>query len=270
MAKGLFNPFILKKWAALLFAGLFSTIGFAVGLIFYGFWWGIGIMFITLLVGAVAGNLLLKNPFSAMLEGKGILTLNIDSTGVIRPFVVGVAPPYINGKLGNKGISDIFDRATVNNLAPPKVVKLDSDNKAERKEDGGIHIDISEKQYNEGRFAFFHYPTLIYNQQIDTIVTKDFIADKEKDTFAEHGVLFLNRKMEELTSVVRDFGRYVVEMTKPKDKWFQSKWVWIIVVILVIILIIMFAPSIMNAVGGTIDTGGFFTGAANNAVTPIT
>ena len=62
----------------------------------------------------------------------------------------------------------------------------------------------------------------------------------EKDTFAEHGVLYLNRKMEELTSVVRDFGRHVVETLKPKQSLFKNKWVIVIIIIFAVILLIIF------------------------------
>lgn len=262
------NVFKLRKWGALAFCTLFSVICFFVGLIYYNFW----IALLTLAGGMIAGflvaNLLLSNPFRQMLEGKGILAFNMDSTGILRPFIVAVQPPYIRGKINKEIVTDVFNRSTVFNLAPP----LKANKKAKLKPDGGITINLNEKQYNAARFGFFHFPTLIYNSQIKSFITKDFLSNEEKDTFAEHGVLYMNRKMEELTSAVRDFGRHVVELTKPKKSIFANKWVLIVVIILAVLLIALFAPAIISAIkgfiGGSAGGGTLLGKAAGSAVTP--
>lgn len=201
-----------------------------------------------------------------MIEGKGILALNIDSTGIIRPFIVRVASPYVRGFLNKKPVHDVFDRNTVMQLSQP----MKNETAAVRSNDGGLTIKLDSDLYNEGRFALFQYPVIIYNEQIRSIITKDFLATQEKDTFAEHGVLYLNRKMEELTSVVRDFGRHVVESLRPRQDWYKSKWVWIAIIVMVAILALMFAPVIISTVREfTATAGSSFTNAqASGAITP--
>ncbi len=262
------NLFVVKKYAALLLCGFLSTISFLVANIYYGFLWafvgfGIGLAFSVLL-----GTFLLKNPFTSMLEGKGILALNLDSTGIIKPFIVSLKPPYIVGKLGGNKVNDVFDRATVWNLTPP----VENETQAKFGKDGTIELKLSEKDYNKSRFALFHYPVIIYNEQIKSLLTKDFFSNSEKDAYAEHGVLYLNRKLEELTSIVRDFGRYVVELTKPKLSFFEGKtWVIWLVLIIFFIILAMFAPYIWNTIKGgigpateAIQAAG---GSGNSAIT---
>jgi hypothetical protein len=264
------NVYKIRKWGGLLFCGLFTVISFFIGLTFYGLLIGLGTMFAGLLCGVLLANLMLKNPFIDMLEGKGIMVMNWDSTGVIRPSLVGLDPPYIRGKMGKSAISDVWNRATVAQIEAPNKNVIKAKKITEGENAGGLKIEIDEKKYNEARFALFHWPVLIWNDQIKSLVTKDWIAAAEKETFAEHGILYMNRKMEELTSAIRDFGRYVVENTKPKGNILQSKWFWIVVVVLIVLLIAMFIPPIVQNISGFFETsGGAFAGAAPSApVTP--
>lgn len=261
------NMFKLRKWTAFLLVGLSSVIGFYMGLVFYGFLWGLIIMLVCNLVFSLVGNMLIATPFRAMIEGKGVLVLNLDSTGIIKPTIVGLQSPFLRGKMGKKEINDVWNRSTVMQLETPR-----KSNKVAKVNDrGGLTIDIDEKKFNEARFALFHYPVLIYNDQIESLLTKDFLSEKEKGTFAEHGVLFLNRRIEELTMQIRNFGRYVVESTRPKGNLLQNKWFWIVIVGLIVLMILLFLPSIVDMFSsmwkGT--SGAVSTGVrASNTVVP--
>jgi len=262
----------MKKYAAILMAGMLCTISFYIGVSIYkNLLLAMGLLAIGLLVSMVAGILLLRNPFTLLLEGKGILALDINSTGVIKPFIVKVNAPFISAKYNGKMINDVFDRETVMQFATPIKAKM----QLEKKENGNVviqldqkelmhlkhktqegitTIELTEKEYNSGRFALFHYPCIIWNSQVGSILTKDFLSEAEKTTFAEHTIIYLNRKMEELTSIVRDFGRYVVELTKPQGSGFGGKWVWIIIGIGAVILGIIFIPSIIETIKGSAGT----------------
>lgn len=256
------NAFKAKKYGAILLTGFLSCITFVVGSIYYKFIGGLVFFFIGLIVSVIIGIVLLKNPFTEMLEGAGLLLLNIDSTGVIRPTVVKVKSPYIKGKIENEEIEDVFNRDTILQLAQPE----SRDVPILKTKDGSVFICLQEEDYNKGRFALFHYPVIIWNNQIKSILTKDFLADQEKDIFAEHGILYLNRKMHELTSVVRDFGRYVVELTKPQSSFFQSKLFLIILIVGLVVLGLIFAPKIIEIIQGA---GGSMMGAVKTAAPPI-
>jgi len=243
------NLFKVKKWAAFLLVAFGSVIGFYLGLIYFGLLWAIATMLVTSLVFILLGSLMISTPFRDMLEGKGILTLNWDSTGVLRLGIVGLHSPYIRGKMGKEKIEDVWDRATVAQIEAPKksigkAYKIMRGEKA-----GGLRIDMNEQEYNDSRFALFHWPVLIWNDQIKSLITKEWLSNNEKETFAEHGILYLNRKMEELTGWMRDFARHVVESTKPKGSIFENKWFWILGLILIGLLIMLFVPGLMNSFG---------------------
>lgn len=261
------NMYRVRKVAALTLSPLLSVICFYVGIMMYGFFIGLAFLAGGILIGYFMSAMLIKNPFSEMVEGKGILCFNLDSTGMINPFLVGIDSPYIFGKRNKKDVKDVFDREAVFNLTKPikasKMAKIDKDKNL-------LKIEIGEEEYNKGRFALFHYPVLIWNDQLSTVLTKDFFSGQEKDSFAEHGVLFLNRVVQDLNTNLLNFGRYIVEQTKPQTEWFKNKWVWIITVILIIILLVLFAPSIFQNVMNTIDKGGGTFSGLSGAVNPVT
>lgn len=258
------NTFILRKYAALTLNGLLTVVSFFVGLKFYGLFIGIGCMLVALLVGVFIASRLLQTPFSLMMEGKGILALNMDSTGVINPFIVSVQSPYMASWFNKKRISDVFDRNVVQQLAAP----INNNTPAQWTEDGKLVLTLDKDTYNKSRFALFHYPVLIYNEQINTFITKDFLSTLERQTFAEHGILYLNRKMEELTSALRDFGRHVIETLKPSESIFQNKWFWIIVAVFCGIMLVLFGPSLLSAAKGSIGGAGGLLSSTTETVTP--
>lgn len=257
------NVFKLKRVAATLLTAFLPVLTFYILLLYYGYWIAIGgFLAIAFLMIFLAG-ILLKNPFTLMLEGKGLLVFNIDSTGIIRPFVVGIDQPYVFGFLGKQKVHDVYDRDAVMQLAPP-----DKNGKFMHK-DGKIHIDLTEDQFNKSRYGMYQYPVLIYNAQVKSLLTKDFLSEQEKQSFAEHGVLYLNRKLEELSSIVRDFGRYVVELTKPQSEWYKNKWLWLILVVFGIIMLLLFARPIIDVV---MNTAGNVAGSTSSAASsaPVT
>lgn len=272
------NMFRVRKVAALLMMGFIPVLLFFLAITFWGLWYGIMFLFTGIILGYVIGNLLLRNPFTQMLEGRGILAINLDSTGVIRPFIVSLAAPYIRGKFSGKEVNDVWDREATFNMAVPvkagKAVKPDpfasktisEDSKATAAK---FTISLTEEELNQGRFALFHYPVIIWNEQTGSILTKDFFAENEKDAFAEHGVLYLNRKVEELTSSLLNFGRYVIEQLKPQQEWYKNKWVIFIMIFFIIILIALFAPALINTLkGAASNAGGAIKGAAGGAINP--
>lgn len=261
------NPIVIKKWGSLLLVGFLSGIAFFVGLLFYGTFGGIGFLLASLIISLPLANIMLRNPFSSMLEGKGILVFNLDSTGIITPFIVGVNSPYVSGRLGKNAVHDVFDRESVYQIAEPVV----SENKVELK-NGRLILDLDASSYNEKRFAFMHYPVLLYNAQLQSFVTKDFLSKNEKDSFAEHGVLYLNRKVEELSTAMLNFGRYVIESLKPKTDFFKNPWLYVILGIVLVGLGLFFLPDLMSgfsgaggAVSSAVNSGA---GAVSNAAVP--
>jgi len=241
------NVYTIKKWLGLLLPTFFGIAGFIIGVLYYNMLYAIMICIIILAIFSIIGNLLLRNPFTQLLEGKGILMMDINSTGVLQPIIVHVEQPYVKGKIANRKIEDVFDRDSVMAFANPVL----SEKMAYVDENNNIFIKLDKNQYNQARWGLMQYPVIIYNSILDTIMTKDVFSNLEKSTFAEHIVLYLNRKLDELSMYLRDFGRYIVEQTKPQDKWWQNKWVKWIAIGGVVILIIVLLPKIINIITGS-------------------
>lgn len=260
------NPFILKKVGALITASCVSTVFTMVGLLMFGLWVGIGLFIIGILLSLFIGNILLKNPFSEMLEGKGVLALDVPSTGVIRPFIVGISNPFLEGNLAGEKVRDVFDRATVYQMATPVKSRYKAQQITDRPE-GGINIELTEDEYNNSRMALYTYPVILYNSMIKSIVTKDFLAAKENGSMILHILLQTNRSLQELTSLIRDFARYIIEQMRPK-LGISGKWAAIIVFVLIaIILLAIFGPSILaNFKGPASAAGSAISGAAGTIV----
>lgn len=262
------NPFVIRKYAALLLPPFFGAIAFAIGIQMFTFWMGLLFFALTIPITLIIGVLLLRNPFTIMLEGKGLLALVLDSTGVLNPFILKLRKPYVTGKIGGKQVDDIFDRDAVFYMNEPKKSVFDAEPLVEEGFEGGLILKFNKTELNDAKLGLYNYPCLIYNAQLGTFITKSFFSDLEKNIFAEHSVLYLNRKIEELSGTLRDFGRYIVEALKPKASGlFANKWVMIIIIIVVIILLALFAPAIMNAIGGLSKPG---TSVLSNMQTPIT
>lgn len=247
------NVFKVRKIAALLLMGLFPTIMFFIAVTFWSFLYGLAFLAAGLLLGYLIANIMLKNPFTAMLEGKGILAINFDSTGVLKPFIVGLKAPYVKGILNGKEVNDVWDREATFNFAVPK--KAGTAQQITEGKKSYFKIELSEKEYNAGRFAMYHYPCILWNEQTNSLLTKDFFSEKEKNAFTEHGVLYMNRKLEELTGAMLNFGRYVVEQLKPKMSILQNKWFWIIIIVVGVIMLALFAKPIIQNIQGVASGG---------------
>lgn len=261
------NFYKVRKWAGLIIGPCLTVLFFYIGTVFWGFLYGIAFFGVGLLLSAFIGNMFIKTPFSEMLEGKGILAVNLDSTGLMNFFVVGLNNPYLRGKYNGQWIKDIFDRDSVFSIAEPKKVKEAANITKDKK----LKIEIDMDEYNKARFAFMHYPVLIWNDQVKSLLTKDFFSTGEKDAFAEHGVLYLNKQVEELTVVLRNFGRYVVDQLRPSGGILANKWLWVMIIlgIGIVVLAVLFGPAILAQVKGVGSTAtSAVTGAKTGSIIP--
>jgi len=234
--------FQVKKYAAFTIAAILPFIAFIFALLQWGLMWGLIFFAVVIILSIFIGCKLIAHPLLALLEKKGLLVLTLDSTGTIDPYIAKVENPYLIVKT-RKGLkSSIFDRKILHYLATPKEAKI-------TKEDDQIKIALPKEQ-TKTTFQFQHFPTLIYNKQLETFLTKDQLAKLETDTFVQHLVLYLNKKIEELTTSVRDFARYVVEETRPKKGLLGGRWLWFVIIAIVIIVIVaLIAPMFLQMFG---------------------
>lgn len=182
----------------------------------------------------VLGRKLSYHPMREMVEGTGFLVMDISSKGVIKPIVGKLDKQFF--KIPNAS-AQIFDRNQVFAMELPRIAKATVEN-------GKLIIDIPKKEHY---FSFENfYPTFLYNSQINMLYDKNTIGEFEIKYLTKYNLNYIKVKVEELSGILRDFARYVVELSKPQSI-FQSKWIFVVIGLVVLAFIILaFMPTISS------------------------
>jgi len=235
-----FNGFWIKKYIAFGLCGVLPTITFFLLLVNYGlvmaaFGFTGGVAIAAAMAAKISGN-----PWQAALEGKGLLVGTFDSTGVIKTYLAQVNLPFLKTKIGKETKNTIFSRdAMLSIKAPQKAVIDESETE--------LKITLAKDKFVQSIFSFDGMPLLFYNKALGDFYTKELLAKFEKETFVEHTILYLTRRIEDLSSQVRDFARYIVEQTRPKSGFLEGKLVWVVIVIVLIIVAALAWPMVSKA-----------------------
>lgn len=240
------NFFKVKKWMAFLLAGVMPMCG-ALFILFStnNVWFSIiGGFIFSLVMVFISTYIIYKHPIMGVMEGEGILGLTLDSTGIMTPFLLRVATPYVHGNLQGEELRTTFDREAVNYLMNPKQGTISYG------DDGKLHLTLDEKEYKNDIMNLGGIPTIIYNKHMGAFMSKEMLSSMETTAFVQHLVLHLNRRTDELSSNVRDFARYIVEQTRPKKGfWENPAVIGGILIVAVIIMAIFFGPKLLEQLG---------------------
>lgn len=237
--------FTIKKWGAFIVAGFLPSVLFLIALVSFGMFYGLLFFLTGLFLAVLVGSLVIKHPFLAVLEGKGLLACTIDSTGVIHFFSVSVKAPLIKGFFQDSKVDSVFNRDTIFDAKYPV------DASASLDDEDNIVLRLPKKSFSKSMFAIDSMPVLLYNSVLGQFYTKQMLSNLETTTFVQHLTLYLSRKVDELSSSVRDFARYVVEQTRPKTSLLENKLFWVVMIVIVIIMVLLFAPAILDTFTST-------------------
>jgi len=218
-----------------------------------------GAFFLVIIIMFVVASFALKNPFTDYLEGKGMIAIDMTSTGILRFFNVKIFPPKIEGKIGNNVIEDIWDRNVTTYMVPPSK----NQGYAVQDKEGHWHIKVKNDEYQKAKLMADQFPVVLYNTQNNTLITKDFLNNVENNTFANHSILKLNYSVSDLNNHLRNFGRYVVDQLKPKESFLQTKVGKIAIVIVIIVLIVFLVIAAPTIIGSFKDSFGAVSGAGS-------
>jgi len=198
-------------------AGLIPLLLFSMVMIFYSFPIALVFSMLGILMSLAIGLKMTSHPIIGMLEGKGILTLSIDSTGQIIPYICPVSKGTVIDPNGNE---TIFNRENVTYLNFPKggnvqlVTTVDSEGNAKTEK----HIVIPDDPLGY-RFGFSGLPVFLWNENLQTFIHKDFLATFELATVKLSLVRGIDHKVSNLSSQIKDFTRYVMDQIKPKKSF---------------------------------------------------
>lgn len=221
---------------------------------------------VTIVAGGViigVGSRILQHPLLSMLEGKGLLTWILDSTGLIGTFTVNVNAPEITGKkpgLKNIDLNENYDTDIMHRIIFPKAAPLTKGYMISKDatgqniiEEKNILVLPDKEEQHETFFKFESVPVFIYNKVLGQFLSRDLLAKNEKDMQLKHGTLNILYKLGAIGDQFRDFGRYAGELTRPKKQGLFARFWWLkyvlilFVVIFIIIIIAMFIPSFLDA-----------------------
>lgn len=221
----------------------------------------ISVAVVSIVILLLLGNRWLRHAFTNMLEGKGLVTLVLDSTGVIGSFNVQVDAPKMKGSVrGIPDIEDIYDTDMLHRLMVPQNASMTQAVTFEKDENNqlkfGDEVDVIVLPPKEKRYDFLHMfenrPVFIFNKVMNKFLSRDALANYEKDIEIKHNALNILRKVQETDTNFRNFGRYVAETSKPmKPSFFKSKYVKYIIIAavvgLIMFIIFMFVPGFLQA-----------------------
>lgn len=235
------KPMKIKKWLVLFFAGLFPTL--ATILYFsmtrklvdsLGLGFGIIILFV------VIGSMVLKNPFMRIFEESEYLLLTISSSGGIIPFTLIPMGNKVLGNINGRVLEHVYDRNAMVYLDHPRTGKFYQDEE-------NVYLVLPKKDLNQTQFSMSGIPSYLWNEPLGTFLTKEMLSTMETKTFARHEILYLNHQAKDLNSHMLNFGRYVIDQTKPAWKiWEQGWFKWILIILLIVGMAYFLAPTLLG------------------------
>ena len=267
------NLYKVKKWSAGFLMAFMPTLTFLIMVIVGDFIQALIAFFVMIPFSMFIAFKLMGHPLLEFLEGKGMLVFTLDSTGTIEAFIVKVLNPYIVGQHRGKRVETIFDRESVVYMSfpqkvtarirsvlpggksphdasfeiPPGTTHQGDPNANQDPNYEELIMKVPKENKNSILHGFTHFPVLIYNKNLETFLSKDMLTKLEKETFVDHMVLYLNRKIEDLTSQLRDFARYIVDQTRPKKSIFSNPIFKLMLILIVIIILgALLAPYILG------------------------
>lgn len=269
------NPYVVRKYIAYILLTTIPMCAIVFGIVTYGFNNGMLIGVVSVLLASVIGNRLLNTPFRPMLEGKGLLTVCLDSTGVMDFQILGIQNGRIKGWLFGKDINIPYDQNLIHTLYTPKthtdgayvdngdevkaVGVVDAEGKVTpfKKDADSEFLVIDMRKFRKFRFGFNQYPVLVYNKVTKTLLTKEFIGGAEK-SLASHLVFVANERAKDLANSMSGFSRAVVDAEAQKGGSDWSKWIMYVIIGLGVAFVIY---MLIKGGGGI---GGAITGALGN------
>jgi len=240
-------------------SGMLSTIFFLIGLMMFDLIMGLIFMFVGIFATMIIGMLITRHAFTEMMEGSGLCTLTMDSTGLIIPFITGMDAPFIHGKLKGKETDGVYNRDMVGYIGEPqkrRLIEISGDCFKDGQKRKALLMP-TEKERSDYLFRIDQYPCLIFNKNIDAYLSKDSLSTFEKEVFTKNNSLFILKKTQQLSSDIRDFARYIVEHAKPGRGILANKGLLVIIVIVIVVIIfaLVFGPAILNAISGSMQGG---------------
>lgn len=245
-------------------------------------------------LGVMAGGILLAvtlvlffntltsmNPWIRAIQGKGILIMDINSTGVGKVYNAIVRNNPIGGvdleiDFGGGNVEKMaYERSITHRIkAPIKAIISFAKGKRtiDNSQEPGVMIKLTDDKYQQSIWKFDYLTFAFYDSVAGVLLTKPVLSDTEKQLMIEYISLNEWRELKSLNIQMRNFTRGIFDMIANKMGGLASNPMIIIIIVIVVLLVIVvaaiiFMPGLAEQVLGT---GKQVAQQTTQAITPLT
>lgn len=220
---------------------------------------------ITILLSAFIGIQIIKEPFTEMLKGGGVLVFDISSPGFIQPYVAQVKLPYLNIKTKQGWFQSVYNRTIGNYFKTPKKMVIE-ENFDEKTGEKKMQFTVNEEEFTNNNFALGNKPLFLWNSKINAFLTKEMVGNMETTLMTEHLALVTLEQQKKLSDDIKNLTRSVVDHFAPSafGELIQNPVFRILVIVVVIILLILLLGPQLPKIFGYADTATQMAGGLIN------
>jgi hypothetical protein len=191
-------------------------------------------MFIAIIIGFISSIITSQNAWVQAIEGKNMLCIDLNSSGIVKLFNVEVNVPDIKLNTDKGSEKRIYDRMISFVLKNPeqKMSVYEND-----KEDN-LEFKMPRKDFQKSLFKAGYLNFLVYNSQTGMFLTKEFLAQSEKELMIEYVTLNEWKELKELNKIMRDFTRQTMDTINNSLMGIIDSPIFKIIALLMIILIV--------------------------------
>lgn len=266
--------FVFKKLLGLFLVGALPLLVFSSSYVLAGadlllsLALGFSVLFVFVLVSHF---FVITHPLLKLIETNKLPVMTIDSNGVIRWYLATPKPPEISFFNGFKTISQLISRFSTFYLLAPQnaTLKVDGDVVQVVDENNNKVASFKKSEAITNRFDFFGMPCFLYNSHLETLLTKDFLHQQEKNLFAEHNALYITRKVEEISQNAKLNADYAIALLG-RAKFNIPDWVkWVLVGLLLVGIAYVAYPHVMKLVFGAGSAVSNVSASIEPVVSPL-
>lgn len=223
-----------------------------------------GSIFLLVVIGTIIiSQILLASPFFVqVMDGNGILLLNLNSSGLIP---VGLAKIKFNKfgqrlfsfKINNVDNTKLYNRDSIWHLKPA----MDGTYEILRNEKGNkiYKIELDEAAYYDSNYRIEAIPCIIWNSQQGKFLSKSELGDQETSNLLKMISLNEQKELRELKESIDNFLRDYADKLNNLTSSLSENPLFKVIIIIVILLIIggvivMFFPQIQTMIFGGVET----------------
>jgi hypothetical protein len=209
--------------------------------------------FTSAIISVFLSNIISVNALTKAREDAKLLCMTFDSRGSLYLYTAELdkTKPLINLPDFNKKF--FYSRNIIQRLVfalnPPQV-KID-----ENQETGDLTVKIPKDDRYNSSFAFEGVQVILYNRNINNILTKDYLRQREEGMFLENQLNVTNMELDRLVNLTEQYTQTFIQKFFKKDTA-QNMLIILIIIIIILVGFFVVKPAIEPLISGTAQNLG--------------